>query len=401
MNVLIADKLPEDSRQEMVKLGFDVCYEPGLSGNELQAAIAEAHVLVVRSTKVPASTIEAAHRLQLIIRAGAGVNTIDCATAASLGVFVANCPGKNAVAVAELTMGLILSLDRQIADNVASLRAGQWDKSRYGKAQGLYGRTLGIVGLGRIGDEVRKRAQAFGMRCVVWSRSLTPERASELGVVRASTVLELCAQSEVISVHVAKTAETTHLIGVAELAAMKEGTLLVHMARGGVVDEDALATSVRAGHVRAAADVYENEPKGGREPFQTPLGDLDGFYGTHHIGASTAQAQEAVASEVVRIMRAWSQEGMVPNCVNVSTHTEAAGQLLVRHRDRVGVLATVLDVLKGAEINVQEMENTLFAGGEAACAKIVVEQVPNAGVLSQLRDCSSDVLGIEWLPARL
>ncbi len=397
MRVLIADKMPERCVQELSSLGFDVVNEPGLSGDTLTEAIGDVHVLVVRSTKVPAHTLTAGRRLQLVVRAGAGVNTIDIEAAAGLGVFVANCPGKNAVAVAELTMGLILALDRRIADNVASLRAGRWEKSRFGRARGLYGRTLGIVGLGRIGEELVTRAQAFGLRCIAWSRSLSVERAEELGIGFAPSVLALCEQSDIVSVHVAKTPETTHLIGAKELAAMPEGSFFLNMARGGVVDDSALAEAIGRGHIRAASDVYEEEPKGGAGEYTSGLADLADFYGTHHIGASTEQAQEAVATEVLRIIRAWSQEGVVHNCVNVSTQSQASGQLLVRHRDRVGVLATVLDVLKSAHINVQEMENLLFAGGEAACAKIVVAQVPSDRVLSGLRSCSEDVLGVEWL----
>jgi D-3-phosphoglycerate dehydrogenase len=397
MNALIADTLPSDCCDALSALGLTVRYEPSLQGDALIGAVADAHVLIVRSTKVPAAVMEAGKRLQVIVRAGAGVNTIDCEAAAAQGIFVANCPGKNAVAVAELTMGLILALDRRIADNVASLRDGRWDKATFSKADGLLGRTLGIVGLGRIGREVFKRANAFGMKCIGWSRSLTDEDAAILGLERMASVGALCARSDVVTVHVAKTNETTHLIGRAEIDAMKPGALLIHMARGGVVDEEALVEAVADGRIRAACDVYESEPKSGQSDFAHPLAALDGFYGTHHIGASTQQAQQAVADEVVRVVAEWLSTGSVDNCVNLTKQSAATGQLLVRHLDRVGVLATVLDVLKQGRINVQEMENRIFEGALAASAKITVEQAPSAETLNQLRTCSPDVLGVEWL----
>jgi D-3-phosphoglycerate dehydrogenase len=201
----------------------------------------------------------------------------------------------------------------------------------------------------------------------------------------------------VVTVHVAKTAETTHLIGRAEIDAMRPGALLIHMARGGVVDEAVLVEAVAAGRIRAASDVYESEPKSGQSDFEHPLAGLDGFYGTHHIGASTQQAQQAVADEVVRVVGEWMSTGSVDNCVNLTKKSAATGQLLVRHLDRVGVLATVLDVLKQDHINVQEMENRIFDGAVAASAKITVEQAPSAATLDQLRTCSPDVLGVEWL----
>jgi D-3-phosphoglycerate dehydrogenase len=397
MKILIADKLPEEVVRSLSQLGFEVDFQPTLSAEAIPAMIPDAHILVVRSTRVTRESLIAADKLQLIIRAGAGTNTIDCATASQRGVFVANCPGKNAIAVAELAMGLILSLDRRIPDNVSELRNGVWDKSRFGKAQGLYGRCLGIVGLGRIGCELLLRAQAFGLECVAWSRSLTPERARELGVTRMESVLELCQRADIVSVHVALTDNTRHLIGSRELGAMKPNSYLVNLSRGGVVDDEALKQAIEEGRLRAASDVYELEPKGGQAVFDNPLGECGDFYGTHHIGASTEQAQMAIANEVLRIVQHWVGTGEALNCVNLAVESPTSGQLLVRHLDRVGVLATVLDVLKRAEINVQEMRNIIFDGGDAACAKISVEQAPSADLLATLNACSPDVLGVEFI----
>ena len=399
MRILIADTLPAEVVESLSNLGFGVDFKPTLSAEEIPHHIDGAHILVVRSTKVSAVSLSAGTSLQIVIRAGAGTNTIDCAAASERGVFVANCPGKNAIAVAELAMGLILSLDRRIPDNVSELRNGVWHKSRFAKGRGIYGRCLGIVGLGRIGSELLLRARAFGMECVAWSRSLTEERARELGVERAESVHELCQRADVVSVHVALSDDTRHLIGTNELQAMKPGAFLVNLSRGGVVDDQALKAVVDSGHIRAASDVFEAEPKGGQGEFDNPLSSSPDFYGTHHIGASTEQAQSAIAGEVLRIVTHWLETGEVLNCVNLAIETAASGQILVQHLDRVGVLATVLDVLKKAHINVQEMRNIIFDGASAACAKISVDQAPSSELLLSLRGCSEDVLGVEFIPA--
>ena len=394
MRVLIADKLPGEIRGALTKQGFELRYESQAGADDLPGLVPGAHVLVVRSTRVTAPTIDAGDKLQLIIRAGAGTNTIDVEHAAERGVYVANCPGKNALAVAELTMGLILSLDRQIPDNVIALRQGRWDKARFAKGRGLFGRTLGVLGYGRIGAAVAARARAFGMRVVAW------DARADLGddVERCDTVREVCARADVITVHVPRTDDTFHLIGKAELEAMRQGALLVHTSRGGVVDDAALAEVVAAGRIRAACDVHEDEPAGSQGPWESRFQDVEGFYGTHHIGASTAQAQEAVGQEVVRILRAFATEGRVLNAINVWERPPAAGQLLVRHVDRVGVLAGVLDALRDADLNVQDMQNTIFRGGRAAVAKVTLSQAPDSALLETIAAGREDVLSLEWVP---
>jgi D-3-phosphoglycerate dehydrogenase len=342
--------------------------------------------------------MEAADALQLIIRAGAGTNTIDTQAAAKRAIHVANCPGKNAVAVAELTLGLLLALDRAIPDNVASLRAGRWEKKRFSKGRGLHGRTLGVIGMGRIGQEVVTRAQAFGMVCVAWSRSLTDERANALGVTRCATVKEVFAQSDAVAIHVAMTRETKHLVGAEELAAMPDGGFVIHAARGGVVDDEALASEIEAGRLRAASDVYEDEPKGGQADYDGRFRALEGFYGTHHIGASTEQAQQAIGDEVVRIVGHWLDTGEALNCVNRKDRSPAKGQLLVRHLDRVGVLAHVLEVISGAGISVKDMRNTIFDDTGAAVAAITLELTPGPATLNAISSECPHVLGVEWMP---
>ncbi|MDP6942909.1 MAG: phosphoglycerate dehydrogenase [Myxococcota bacterium] len=397
MKVLLADRLPEATMTQLQGLGLDVETRPELGPDDLPSAIGGAHVLVVRSTKVTAAAIDAADTLQLIIRAGAGTNTIDIDAAARRAVHVCNCPGKNAVAVAELTLGLILALDRSIPDNVMSLRAGRWEKKRFGKGRGLHGRTLGVIGMGRIGQAVVARAQAFGMVCVGYDVMLTEEGASQLGIDRCDSVPGLCARSDVVTIHVPHTDQTHHLLDEAALAAIPDGGFVVNAARGGVVDDQALLAEVVSGRLRAASDVYEDEPKGGEGTYDGLFREAEGFYGTHHIGASTAQAQQAIGDEVTRIVRHWLQTGEALNCVNRRARSPARGQLLVRHLDRVGVLARVLDVIRGAEISVKDMQNTIFDDTGAAVATITLERPPGTDTLTAICERCPNVLGVEWV----
>ena len=385
MRILIADAFSETHLDAFRKLGLDVDYRPALTKDELPDAVVGAHLLVVRSTEVSARAIETGASLALIVRAGAGVNTIDRRAASARGVFVANCPGKNAIAVAELTLGLLLALDRRIPDNVADLRAGQWNKREYSSADGLFGRTLGVIGTGAIGREVIRRAQSFGMRVVAWSRSLTDEGARFLEVERVAAVPDLCGRSDAVTLHVAYAPETRGLVGEAALARLKRRAILINTSRPEVIDGAALKRAIAEKELRVGLDVFDREPKGGAGTFDDEVARLPSVYGTHHIGASTAQAQDAIAEETVRIVRAFVERGEVPNVVNLCAKSPAPFQLNVRHLDRVGVLAEVLGAVRRHDINVEEMENTVFEDAVAACARIRLARRPPPELLDELR----------------
>ncbi|MED5371490.1 MAG: NAD(P)-dependent oxidoreductase [Myxococcota bacterium] len=375
MRVLIADKLPDTFRTLLQEAQAEVVVDASLKGDALSAALAEhdPDVLVVRSTKVQAEQLAAAKSLQLIVRGGAGVNTIDLEGASAKGVFVSNCPGMNAVAVAELTFGHLLNIDRGIADGVADLRAGKWRKGHYSKAgEGLKGKTLGIVGMGSIGKEVARRARAFEMEVVASSPSLTPEKAAALGVGYASDAIEVARQSDVLSVHCALTPSTRGLIGRAVLEALRPGAIFINTTRGPVVDEDALQWAISERGLRCGLDVFVGEPNAKEEDWTHPLVQSDQVWGTHHIGASTRQAQQAVADEALRVILQWAETGDAPNCVNLAAVTPATHMLAVRHADKVGVLAAILRVLAEQSINVEGMENIVFSGAQAALARIQI-----------------------------
>ena len=397
MKVLIADKFEKVGIDGLKELGCSIVSQPDLTAQALPGAVKEVdpHILIVRGTKVTAETLNAGTALTLVIRAGAGIDTIDVAAASSRGIFVSNCPGKNSIAVAELVMGLVLSCDRRIPDQVADLRQGKWSKGEYSKARGLYGRTLGIVGLGQIGREVAARAQAFGMRVLAWSRTLTHEEADRLGIAYAHNPLEVARLSDIVTINVAANADTKHLVNAEFLGAMRPGAYLINTSRGSVVDETALAQAVADRKLRVGLDVFQSEPAGATGEFKSAILEVPGVYGTHHVGASTDQAQVAIAHEVIRIVQAFQATGEVPNVVNRLARSSASHVLVIRHRNRPGVLAHVFGVLAGAEINVEEVENIIYHGAQATLARIHLDGAPGNGALERIKSGNADIISVE------
>src|SRR5919107_1579848 len=397
MKVLVADKFEKVGIDGLKELGCTVVSEPEVKADALPQLIRQVdpNILIVRSKKVNADALRAGTALTLVIRAGAGIDTIDVNTASSLGVFVSNCRGKNSIAVAELVMGLLLACDRRIPDQTAELRHGTWNKGEFAKARGLHGRTLGIVGLGQIGREIASRAQAFGMRVVAWSRSLTHDEADRLDLIYAQTPLEVARQADAVSINVSANSETRHLVNAEFLAAMRPGAYLINTSRGSVVDEAALAQAIGEKKLRAGLDVYENEPAGNTGTIGNPIVRVPGIYGTHHVGASTDQAQVAIAHEVIRIVGTFRETGEVPNVVNRLARSSATHVLSIRHRNRPGVLAHVFGVLAKSSINVEEVENIIYHGAQATLARIHLDGAPGNGALERIRTGNQDIIRVE------
>ena len=317
MKVLVADKFEQSGLDGIEALGAELTYQPDLKDEALADAVKASgtEILIVRSTKVPAEVIQDSN-LKLIIRAGAGYNTIAVDTATANGVYVANCPGKNAAAVAELAFGLILAVDRQIPDNVNEFRAGRWSKKGFGKAKGIAGRTLGLVGMGMIGKEMVKRAKAFDMDVIAYSRWMTEDDAGEAGVTLAVSPEDLAAKSYVVSVHTSLNPATKGLLGDSFFSAMQPGSIFINTSRAEVVDQSALEKALNEGRIRAGLDVFDDEPASPEGEYSGSLKSQQNAYCTHHIGASTDQAQEAVADETVRIVDEFQKTGTPPNAVN-------------------------------------------------------------------------------------
>jgi len=326
VKILVADKFEKSGLDGLKSTGAEVAYDPD-AGAALAAAAAKAapDVLIVRSSKVSAAAMDAAPMLKGVVRAGAGVDNIDVGAATSRGIRVCNCPGMNAVAVAELTIALLLACDRRLCEQTAEARAGTWNKKEFartgpGGARGLKGSTLGVVGAGAIGRAVVKRALAFEMRVLAWSRGITREHARDLGAEWAGedtpALLELAGRCDAITIHLPLAPDTRGLIGKSFFDLMRPGAIIVNTSRGGVIDEAALRDAIRTKGIRAGLDVFEDQPATAPIAWVSETARTPGVVCTHHTGASTAQAQAAVAEETVRIVRVFAETGRFENCVN-------------------------------------------------------------------------------------
>lgn len=322
IGMLIADKFEDAGVEGLRALGCRVHVDAGLKPESISAALSatDSSVLVVRSTKVPAAVFEDSPGLRCVIRAGAGYDTIDTQAAGKAGVPVCNTPGMNAVAVAELAMGHLITLDRRIGEQTVALRGGRWDKGGFASARGLKGRTLLILGLGAIGAEVARRAQAFGMKVWAQSRSLREDTARGLGITlipyTREALYDALGRVDAVSVHVASTPDTKGLCDARFFDAMKPGSFFVNTSRGDIVDEDALVRAANEKDIRVGVDVYHGQPSEKAAAWTTRLADIPGAALTHHCGASTDQAQLAVAEEVVRIVGSIIETGTPLHIVN-------------------------------------------------------------------------------------
>jgi len=382
MKVLIADKFPEQYIQKLKDSKIDVVYNPKLGENDLPEAAKDFDCLVVRSTVVSAETIEKSGKLNLIVRAGSGVNNINMAAANKKGVYVSNCPGKNSIAVAELAIGLMIALDRRIPNNVIDFRAGKWNKGEYSKAEGLFGKTLAIVGYGNIGREVAKRALALGM--TVYAKDIY--KIEEDDVIEFTELEKILPVADVVSVHLPQTPETKNLFNEKVFSYLKKGAIFINTSRAGVVDEEALIKAVKEKGLKAGLDVFKGEPEDKTGTVSSKLQELDNVYVTHHIGASTEQAQNAIAEEAINIILGYKNNGTIAHWVNKAKATETHSQLIVKHFDRPGVLAAVFDELKSGNINVEEVENIIFEGEMVACCTMKLKAPPTPAMLESIKN---------------
>jgi D-3-phosphoglycerate dehydrogenase len=381
MKVLVADKFPEVYLKQMRDLNLKVIYSPKLGENDLPEAAKDVDILVVRSTIVIADTINKSEKLNLIVRAGAGVNNIDIAAANKRGVYVANCPGKNSIAVAELAIGLMIALDRRIPNNVIDFKSGVWNKAEYSKAEGLCGKNLILIGVGNIGKEVAKRADALGIN--VYGKDLI--ELEDIPVTYFSEYDKILPSADIISIHIPLNKETKKLFNKELFELVKPGTIFINTSRADIVDEEALIEAVKTKKLRVGMDVFKDEPEGKDGTVKSLLQELENVYITHHIGASTEQAQNAIAEETVNIIRNFLSNGAIKHWVNRAKKTEAHYQLIVKHYDRPGVLASVFDILREGQINVEEVENVIFDGGLAASCTMKMNKQATPAMLELIR----------------
>lgn len=399
MRVFIADKFEQWGIDQLRGMCSALASEPGLKADELKRKLSDFNpeVLIVRSAKVPDDVMAAAPKLQLIVRAGAGVDNIEMPAASRRGIMVSNCPGMNSAAVAELTIGLMVALDRKIPDNVIDLRTRKWKKNEYSKAGlGLKGRTIGIVGAGAIGTEVARRALAFDMNVLYYHLGRQRRLVDHPNCVRAE-LDDLLRKSDVVSIHVPGGETTKRLIDERRIGLMKKSAVLINTARGDVLDQEALIRALKEGRIRGAAlDVFNNEPAANAEAIDSPVCECPNLYGTHHIGASTEQAQLAVAEETVRIVAHFKQTGQALNCVNMQA-PRAKSMLVVRFHNKPGGLAHVFHHLAEANINAEEMDHVVYDGGLAAVAHIRIDKAPSEETLSRIRSGHANVMGVDLM----
>ena len=402
MKILIADKLDSSAKLALEDIGHEVQENYDVTSEGLEQHIQGVEVLVVRSTRVTDDALRAADRLSLIVRAGAGVDNIDVVAASDLGIYVCNVPGRNAAAVAELTFALLLAIDRHVVEGASDLRKGTWNKKEYSIADGLMGKTIGIIGLGGIGLSVAERAKAFGLRVIGQRKSgrspETEQRIRQIGIRLADTVEELVATSDIISVHVPFNEKTMSLVDEELLRSFKDKAILLNTSRGEIIDEPALIQAMNERGIRAGLDVFCDEPASGESTIISTLASHPSVVGSHHIGASTMQASKAIASGVVDAIAGF-ESGNPLNCVNEAPSGEGTSQVRVRHLDRVGVLASVLSTLRAADLNVQYMDNRVFNGKRAAVASIEVVGAVPIGLYDELVSLEH-VLGVSLLDKR-
>ncbi len=346
MKIVIADGLPSSAIDLLRQPDWNIDTRQGRSAAELMADLKDADGLIVRSaTKVSREIIEAATRLRVIARAGTGVDNVDVPAATARGIVVMNAPGANSLSVAELAMGLILSLARNIPAADASMKNAKWEKSKFAGAE-IRSKTLGLVGLGRIGQEVAARAHAFEMNVVAHDPFISADMAGSLGV-ELVTLDDLCARADYISLHVPSLPSTRHLVNAERLAKCKKGVRIINTARGELVDPTALADAIESGHVAGAGlDVFDPEP-----PQDWRLATLRQVVATPHIAASTKEAQEQVGSETAAALRDFLNEGIIRNAVNFPSVSQEAYKRLRPYLLLARSLGSVVAQMGEARIN--------------------------------------------------
>ncbi|KAK8838707.1 hypothetical protein M9Y10_032746 [Tritrichomonas musculus] len=370
VKILIADSLSVEVVKTLQGDGYTVHMDPSITDKTLPDEIKDYDVLIVRSTKVTREAINRAKCLSLIVRAGAGVNTIDIKAASEKGIYVTNTPGCNADAVAELTIGQIISCDRQIVQNSINLRSGKWTKKKFLNSQGLRGRTLGLLGAGNVAQRVMKIAHAIGMNIIVWSYFFDDNDAKRLGVTRVLDKMDIAKNADVVSIHIPYMKETHHSISKEFFDAMKPGAILVNTARGEIVDTDALVEAIKEKGIRAGVDVYENEPTSGTADFnQAEYAELLSA-STCHIGGSTEQASELIALETIRVVETYIKTGEALNCVNIDARPKCDKVISIRH---TGVLPHIIQYLNESKAEILSLNNQILTGGGSQTCNIRIK----------------------------
>lgn len=387
MKILVGCSLPESSLNELRSLGTDVLYEPALTTEQMEKRIGDVAVLVVGRKRVPPNVVAAGKALQLIACAGTGTANIAIEEASAQGVFVANCPNKEAIAVAELTLGLLLALDRRVVKKAVAARRGGPDEMGEIDALGLAGRTLGVLGFGAVEQEIVKRARGFEMNILTWSPALTPELAAARHIEFCTWPRELARQSHMVTVHAPQEEADEILVDAEFLQNMRDGAYIVYIGHPAALDQAALVEVANERNLRVAYDISTPQLTSSKtDQFKARLQALPDVIGTHRLAHHTKQAHEAIADELVRVIRGFLVAGEVVNCVNLLQHSPATWQLFLRLRDTVGVLAAIMEHIRADGINAEEITSRVFTGAKAGCCTIALDERPSTEALHAIRE---------------
>ncbi|MFN0135384.1 MAG: NAD(P)-dependent oxidoreductase [Phycisphaerae bacterium] len=384
MKILVACKLPEFAIEELQALGSDVIVAPTITTEQLVTAIRDVNILVVRRNRVTAEVLHAQRQLQMILRAGTDVTNIAIEEASAQGVFVVRCPNRDSVAVAEMAFTLLLALDRRLPDAIAAARSGNaTQRDEVADAHGLAGATLGLVGYGPTQREIAARARAFGMKILSWSPSLSGEQATDDESVQfVNWPRELAARSDAVIVY-APPHEGEELRADAELlGAMRERAAFVHIGVPAAISESAIADAIDRRHIRVALDLFSPRET---ERVRCPLAERPDVLATFRLADRSRHAKHSIATEVVSVVRQFLVSGTVANCVNLLERSPATWQLVLRLRDAVGVMASIMDAVRADGVNAEEITSRVFVGARAAWCTIALDERPSAEALQTIR----------------
>lgn len=394
MKILITCRLPEFAVETLRSIHSAVEYRPDMTAEALAAAISGVGILIVDSIRVAPDVILRGRELEMIIRAGWGSGNVAIDEASAQGVFVTHCPEKDASSIAEHVLGLLLALDRRTVEQTASLRSGKWTRSEFLDARGLSGRTLGIIGQGRTAVELARRATAFNMKVLLWRAQPTIDQEQPGSIEFCDWPREVARRSDMVAILGAVTPDGVASIDADFFQNLAPGAYVVFAGKSHAMDESALAAAIQSRRLRVALDVHASEPAGDSSRFRSQIMQIPGVIGTHHMAGISAHATDSIASEIVRIVRTFLVSGEVLNCINLCERSPATWQLLLRVKDQVGVLASILDAIRADGINAEEITVRVFTGAKAAWISIALDERPSTEALDAIRSIR-DVIHLE------
>jgi len=395
MKILVSCPIPEDMLPELRTLGAELIYEPHITAEKLEQAVRDVAILVICHTRVSPEVIEAGVELQMIVRFGGDTSNIAMEEASSAGVFVTCSPNMDAIAIAELAFGFLLGLDRKIRENVETPDLRRPCEKLPLDSWGLAGRSLGVLGFGPVEAEIIKRAKAFEMTVNAWAPTLSPETAAEHGVEFCAWPRELARQSDAVAVYASPAGHDETLIDADFLDNMRPEARLIYIGRPGGLDLSALVKAVKKRKLRVAYDISAPQlTLGDTARFISKLQKEPNVLGTYRLASCTRQAQSATSAELIRVIREFLVNGNVINCVNLLEQNPAKWQLVLRLKDRVGVMASVMEVIGADGLNSEGITTRLFTGGKAAWCIIDVDERPSEETLSAIRELDG-VLNLE------